>query len=111
MLTLNTDGCSKGNPGTGGGGGVLRDSSGRLLFAFSAYLGEITSLHAQTSALLIGLRECAQRGFDNVVIQLDSLVLVMVLQKTFQRRWHIRKEVRQIWQLLGDSPRLAHCYR
>ncbi|XP_071916259.1 uncharacterized protein [Coffea arabica] len=104
-------GFQLGNPGTGGGGGVLRDSSGRSLFAFSAYLGETTSLHAETSALLIGLRECVQRGFGNVGIQLDSLVLVGVLQKTFQCPWHIRKEVWQIWQLLGDSPRIAHCYR
>ncbi|XP_027118706.2 uncharacterized protein [Coffea arabica] len=111
VLTLNTDGCSKGNPGTGGSGGVLRDSSGRLLLAFSAYLGETTSLHAETSALLIGLRECAQRGFGNVGVQLDSLVLVGILQKTFQCPWHIRRAVWQIWQLLGDSPRVAHCYR
>ncbi|XP_071921800.1 uncharacterized protein [Coffea arabica] len=44
---LNTDGCSKGNPGVSGGGGVLRDSNGIPLIGFSAYLGETTSLCAE----------------------------------------------------------------
>ncbi|XP_027060814.2 uncharacterized protein [Coffea arabica] len=110
-LMLNTDGCSKGNPGLGGGGGVLRDSSGSPLFAFSAFLGVTSSLRAETMALLIGLRECGQKGFGNVGIQLDSLVLVGILRKQFQCPWHVRREVGQIWQLLGESPRIIHCYR
>ena len=81
MVMLNTDGCSKGNPGPGGSGGVLRDSLESPLFAFSAFLGEISSLHVETTTLLIGLRECAQRGFRNVGVQLDSLVLVGILRK------------------------------
>ncbi|XP_071929043.1 uncharacterized protein [Coffea arabica] len=55
---LNTDGCSKGNPGVSGGGGVLRDSNGIPLIGFSAYLGETTSLCAEVRALLIGLQTC-----------------------------------------------------
>ena len=50
MLTLNVDGCAKGNPGVGGGGGVLRDATGLPLFAFSAFFGEITSLQAEVRA-------------------------------------------------------------
>ena len=84
MLMLYTDGCSKGNPGLGDGGGVLCDSSGSPLFAFSIFLEETSSLRAETLALLIGLRECAQRGFGNVWVQLDSLVLVGILQKQSQ---------------------------
>ncbi|XP_071939035.1 uncharacterized protein [Coffea arabica] len=58
-FTLNTDGCSKGNPGLGGGrGGVLRDTAGRPL--------------------------CP---------------------------WHIRGEVRQIWNLVRDPSRFSHCFR
>ena len=47
-LILNTDGCSKGNPGVGGSGGVLRDSTGLLLFAFSAFFGKTACLRAET---------------------------------------------------------------
>ncbi|XP_071900959.1 uncharacterized protein [Coffea arabica] len=70
-LTLNTDGCSKGNPGWSGGGGVLRDSLGRPIMAFSAFFGKRLSLHAEALALLTGL-QCVEKGFTNVEIQSDS---------------------------------------
>ena len=54
MLTLNTDGCSKGNSGLSGSGGILRDSSGTPLLAFSAYFGDTSSLRVEALALLTG---------------------------------------------------------
>lgn len=62
LLVLNTDGCSKGNPGVCGGGGVLRDSSGHPLLAFSAFLGVFSSLQAEALALLVGFRLCFAKG-------------------------------------------------
>ncbi|XP_071918841.1 uncharacterized protein [Coffea arabica] len=110
-LVLNTDGCSKGNPGVGGGGGVLRDSTGMPLVAFSAFFGETTCLRAETLALLIGLQTCVHRGFINLWVQSDSLVLVGVLQRLIQCPWQIRREVRQIWRLVEDPARFSHCFR
>ncbi|XP_027065969.1 uncharacterized protein [Coffea arabica] len=64
LLTLNTDGCSKGNPGVSGGGGILRDSSGLPLFAFSTYFGEISSLRAEALALVMGSICAFKRGLS-----------------------------------------------
>ena len=110
-LTLNTDGCSKGNPGPCGGGGVLRDPSGHPMVGFSAFFGVTSSLQVETLALLTGLQICAQKGFMNVSIQLDFLVLVGILQRQLHCHWHIRWEVQQIWKLAGDPSRLVHCFR
>ena len=55
VVKLNLDGCSRGNPGRSGGGGLFRDSDGRLLLAFSCYFGEMTSLQAEIKALLHGV--------------------------------------------------------
>ena len=110
-LILNTDGCSKGNPGVGGGGGVLRDSFGVPVIAFSAYLGQTTSLRAETWALLIGLQTCKNRGFENIRVQSDSLLLVEIIQQRIQCPWEIRREIRQILKLLEDPAHLSHCYR
>lgn len=57
-FTLNIDGCLKGNLGVSGAGGIVRDGTGRPLFAFSAFLGQGSSLRAETLAVLIGLRLC-----------------------------------------------------
>ena len=98
-MTLNTDGCCKGNPGTSGGGGVIRASDGRVLVGYSVFLGVGTSLRAEVLALLAGLRLCGQKGFTQVRVQSDSLVLIGILQRRFQCPWQIRREVFQIWQL------------
>ena len=41
---LNTEGSSHENPGPDGGGRILRDSNGDLVFAFTEYNGSISSL-------------------------------------------------------------------
>ena len=66
LCKLNTDGYSLGNPGAIGGGGVLRDSSGALLFGFSIPLGKLTSTQAKTKSLLFGMQQCLLRGFSRV---------------------------------------------
>ncbi|XP_027156179.1 uncharacterized protein LOC113756908 [Coffea eugenioides] len=111
IATLNTDGWSKGNPGVSGGGGVLRDSEGRFLIGYSVCLGVSTSLRAEVLALLAGLRLCHQRGFTQVRVQSDSLVLVGILQRRLQCPWQIRREVFHIWQLEEDSGHFSHCFR
>ena len=63
-----------------GGGGILRDSDGIMLYAFFGYLRDGTSLQAEAKALLIGLMLCVQRGFiDNLIIESDSMMLVRIL--------------------------------
>nr|XP_027122188.1 uncharacterized protein LOC113739143 [Coffea arabica] len=108
--TLNTDDCAKGNPGVSGGGGVLRDSSGHVLVAFSAYLGEGSSLRAETLAALLGIQLCLGKGVAPRVIQSDSLLLTEILQRRYHCPWYIRREVEQIWHLVGEA-RFVHCYR
>nr|XP_027067494.1 uncharacterized protein LOC113693117 [Coffea arabica] len=77
LQQLNIDGCLKDNPGVSGGGGILRSTEGRLLFAFSVYLGQCTSLQAEAKALLLGLQLCVQRGcLDNLVVESNSMMLV-----------------------------------
>ncbi|XP_071900960.1 uncharacterized protein [Coffea arabica] len=61
-LTLNTDGCFKGNPRWSGNGRVLRDSLGRPIMAFSAFFGKSLSLHAEALALLTDFSCVWRRG-------------------------------------------------
>ncbi|XP_071909825.1 uncharacterized protein [Coffea arabica] len=76
-----------------------------------AFFGQTSSLHAEALALLTGLRICGQKGVTDVSIQLDSQVLVGILQHRLQCSWHVRGEVRQIWSLVRDPSRFSHCFR
>lgn len=46
-IKLNTDGSCKGNPGLGGRGCILRNSSGNVLWAAADFYGETTNMHPQ----------------------------------------------------------------
>ena len=50
------------------GGGVLRDSTGKVIFAFYKEFGEIEVLSAEASALLFGLQLCVDGGFRQVQV-------------------------------------------
>ena len=50
-LKLNTNGASLGNPGKAGGGGVIRDSSGKWVKGFSRSIGVATSVMAECWAI------------------------------------------------------------
>ncbi|XP_071920660.1 uncharacterized protein [Coffea arabica] len=95
-MVLNTDGCSKGNPGASGGGGLLRDSNGQLLVAFSAYLGEATSLRAEVLAMLKGVQLCLGKGFLPRIVQSNSMLLIDILQRRCHCPWSVRREVKQV---------------
>ena len=58
VFKLNTDGCSRGNSGRAGGGGVLRDGVGNFLLAFSSFFGSVTSIQVEACTVLFGVRLC-----------------------------------------------------
>ena len=47
LVKLNTDGALLGNLGKAGGGGVIRDSSGKWVKGFSRSIGVATSVMAE----------------------------------------------------------------
>lgn len=61
---LNSDGSFL--QGSCGGGGLIRDSFGHTIFAYSINLGLGTSNMAEAAALLYGLKWCADKGLTNV---------------------------------------------
>ena len=77
VVKLNINGCLKGNPGVSGGGGIIRNSAGNMIFVSYRYLGKCTNLQAKAKALLIGLQLCVQSSFiENLVVESDSLKLI-----------------------------------
>ncbi|KAF5452033.1 hypothetical protein F2P56_027073, partial [Juglans regia] len=54
-VKLNVDGSSRGNPGSCGGGGVIKDHLGNVKVAFSEHLGMGTNNAEELKALLRGI--------------------------------------------------------
>ncbi|CDP11040.1 unnamed protein product [Coffea canephora] len=108
---LNTDRCSLGNPGVSGGGGVLRDSSGTLLFGFAVPFGELTCLQAEIKALVFGVQQCRLRGFSRIRVEMDSLVLVNLLVRQFRCPWSVRSDLESLRAVQGLEWTVGHCYR
>ncbi|EOY06960.1 Uncharacterized protein TCM_021522 [Theobroma cacao] len=108
---LNVDGSSKSSQNAAGGG-VLRDHTGKLAFAFSENLGPLPSLQAELHALLRGLLLCKERNITNLWIEMDALVAVQMVQQSQKGSHDIRYLLESIRLCLRSfSYRISHIYR
>lgn len=108
----NIDGSSLGNPGHSGGGMVLRDPTGAVVFADSIYFGHGTSLFAESMALLYGLRRCNDFGFSSVQVETDSQLLVFFLVSHSPWPWQLHSILFEAQCLLSSFPYpLVHIFR
>lgn len=72
FLKFNIDGASKGNTGTVGFGGVLKDEEGNIIFIFHFHLGRATNNMEELMALEQSLEFLKQDNCLNVIIEADS---------------------------------------
>ncbi|WMV32529.1 hypothetical protein MTR67_025914 [Solanum verrucosum] len=72
---LNTDGSAIPNPGKIGGGGILRDDQGSMVYAFAVPLGEGTNNQVEIQAAIFGLNWCIQHGYNCIILEVDSELL------------------------------------
>ena len=91
-VKLNSDGCSKGNPGQSGGRAILRSHFGDLICAIGDRYGCQTNMVAEARSLHQGLEKCIHTGFHAVDIEVDSLILVQLLCNKAGVPWKIAYE-------------------
>ncbi|KAH0646562.1 hypothetical protein KY284_034446 [Solanum tuberosum] len=99
---LNMDGSALSNPGSIGAGGVLRNSLGDIIFAFSTPLGEGTNNQAEVEAALFGLSWCVQLNYKNVILEVDSQLLVDWLMNNKSTPWSISPQMQQLHQVINQ---------
>lgn len=76
--SIEFDGASKGNPGKAGAGAVLRSShDNSVLFYLREGVGTATNNVAEYRALILGLKSALLKGFRNVRVQGDSMLVCM----------------------------------
>jgi ribonuclease HI len=80
-VKINVDGCSKGNPGLVGAGGVIRDAMGRWIVGFALNIGICTSVGAELWAITNGLKLAWSKGFRKIILESDSSLAVDLITK------------------------------
>jgi len=93
---LNTDGSALHNPGKIGGGSILRDSNGVIIYAFAIPLGEGTNNQAEVQAAIYGLNWCIQHGYRNIILEVDSELLTRWCLQLFDPPWRICRLVQEL---------------
>ena len=112
-MKLNTDGSALGNPGSAGGGGVIRDWVGRWVAGFSRKIGIATSLLAKLWAFRDGLMLCVDRNLAMVEVELDAKAVVDMLANPLYSNNAISPLLEDCRFLISKIPhvKIKHCYR
>lgn len=88
--------------GRGFGGGILRDHEGKLVFAFYKEFGDMDVITAEACSLLTGLIICKDRGLQHLQVEVDSEVLVRLVNSKVIAKWPLINHIRQIRALLSS---------
>ncbi|CAN1122620.1 Putative ribonuclease H protein At1g65750 [Linum perenne] len=112
-LKINTDGSVTQPHSHAAAGGIIRNSQGRDLLAFSANLGSCSIMRAELRATEIDLEQAWTLGAKKVLLELDSLAVVQAIEEGLA--WDTRHgptlcQIRHLrnrdWQV-----NVRHCYR
>src|SRR5579885_307026 len=106
-LILYTDGGARGNPGPAAIGAVVYDAGGKELHHVSRRIGETTNNQAEYQALIAGLQTAAELGGDELVVHMDSELVVRQVQGKYKVREESLKEpMMQVLRLLNKFQRV-----
>jgi ribonuclease HI len=84
VWTVNSDGGSRGNPGPGGAGIVVRRPDATVACRGGAFLGTVTNNVAEYEALLWGLRAASVLGADRLRVLADSELIVKQMRGEYR---------------------------
>src|SRR4051812_35727687 len=95
LLTINTDGASRGNPGAAAYGYVIK-RDGQLLVEEAGCLGELTNNQAEYTALVRALEHALELAPDDrVVVHSDSELMVKQLNGEYRVK---NEELRPLYE-------------
>lgn len=97
---LNVDGCSKGNTGVAGGGGIIRNHVGHMIMAFASFYDICSNNVAEAKAILQGTNMCIDNGCLKTIVESDSTLMADIINRESNVPWQIHNIIKQIWSLM-----------
>jgi ribonuclease HI/pterin-4a-carbinolamine dehydratase len=94
------DGGSRGNPGPSASGFVILDMEDNVLVDKGIYLGVTTNNQAEYTSLKLALEECLKMEVKEVLVYMDSLLVVNQMKGVFKVRnrdlWPIHDAIKKL---------------
>lgn len=84
LLTVHTDGASRGNPGPASIGVVFGDEDGEPLCVYGEAIGRATNNVAEYRAVVTALEHCRRWGVKRVHLNMDSELIVRQIHGTYR---------------------------
>ncbi|XP_042481160.1 uncharacterized protein LOC122061743 [Macadamia integrifolia] len=110
-VKLNSDGCSLGNPGKAGAGGVFRNENSEILQSFRTFLGVHTNFEAEMIAVITGLEFARDMGITHLWIECDSVAVVLLIAKG-RIPWFCLQRWMSLTSYLNSLTwKITHCMR
>ncbi|KAH0781860.1 hypothetical protein KY290_001458 [Solanum tuberosum] len=111
-IKCNTDGASKGNPSEISYGFCVRDKNGDLLYAEAQSIGITTNMEAELRALWEGLKYCKEQGFNQIMLETDSLSLKNMIKQNWRVPWVLAERIQEIQKMMElVNSHLDHNFR
>ncbi|XP_018623707.1 putative ribonuclease H protein At1g65750 [Nicotiana tomentosiformis] len=108
-LKLNTDVSSNVMKRVAGIADIVRDSSGKLVMAYAKALHFCTNNTTETQAALFGI---AFNRIHNVILEIDSLLIVNMLNGSSSTFWEIHDDILKMKKIIQSHRiEVQHCYR
>lgn len=89
------DGSSSGNPGASGGGVIIFNNNGEVIFSGNRFFGRHTNNEAEYLALLFALEMAQKLGYKDIALYTDSALLFSQLVRKFKVR---AENLKQLYQ-------------
>ena len=84
VWTVNSDGGSRGNPGPGGAGIIVRDPSDTIVARGGSFLGDVTNNVAEYEGVLWGMRAARALGARRLRVRADSELVVKQMRGEYR---------------------------
>lgn len=109
MLTIHTDGGSRGNPGPAAIGVVVQDMTGTVIHSHNAFLGVQTNNTAEYEALIYALewlrRFCSDQAPHSARFLLDSKLVVEQVSGHWKvKEAHLKQFVTKAQSIISSLP-------
>ena len=74
-------------------------------------MGKLTGLQAELKELLYGVRLALDRGYRELHIESNSLVLVQIIRGTARCLWKLQRELQELLDARWFISEISHCFQ